>query len=67
MPDLIHLVPQYPEHRPGRADRIAGVILHLLFDLTQETARFGSSSNPWTHLAAYDTDAFAAFLPGELA
>ncbi|MDX3457093.1 hypothetical protein PV396_34940 [Streptomyces sp. ME02-8801-2C] len=67
MPDAIHIVSRYAEHRPGRASRITGVMLHLLFDLTQQTARVGSSSNPWAHLAAYDADAFAAFLPGESA
>ncbi|MEU6230526.1 hypothetical protein [Streptomyces sp. NPDC047042] len=64
MPAPIHIVSRYAEHRPSRTDRITAVMLHLLFDLTQQTARFGSSSNPWAHLAAYDADHFAAFTVG---
>ncbi|MFF3378131.1 hypothetical protein ACFYXF_34910 [Streptomyces sp. NPDC002680] len=62
--DPIRVVSQSAEHCPGRADRITAVVLDLLFDLTQQAARFGSSTNPWAHLTTYDADAFASFTPG---
>ncbi|MFJ9752597.1 hypothetical protein [Streptomyces chartreusis] len=46
-------------------DRIACVVLGLLFDLCQQAARFGSGTNPWEHLAVYDVDDFALFTRGQ--
>ena len=43
---------------PALAD---GTVLHLLFDLTQQSARFESVPDAWNQLAVYDTDGFAAF------
>ncbi|MFJ6901509.1 hypothetical protein [Streptomyces hokutonensis] len=48
-------------------ERITVVVLDLLFDLAQQSARFGSCPRPWTSLAAYDTDDFASFTAGGLA
>ncbi|MFM9493689.1 hypothetical protein ACKI1Q_08625 [Streptomyces galilaeus] len=45
----------------GRMDRITSVVLGLLFDLSQQAARFGSGTNPWGQLAVYDVDDFALF------
>ncbi|WP_158711670.1 hypothetical protein [Streptomyces xylophagus] len=42
-------------------DRITVVVLHLLFDLTQQAARFCSGPQPWDSLADYDADEFASF------
>ncbi|MFM9538663.1 hypothetical protein ACKI1I_42560 [Streptomyces turgidiscabies] len=65
--DPLYIVSRCTEHDPGRADRLAEVVLGLLLDLTQQAARFGSSNTPWTHLSVYDPDAFASFTPGESA
>jgi len=45
-------------------ERITGVVLDLLFDLAQQSARFGSYPQPWASLAAYDVDDFASFTAG---
>ncbi|WP_329555219.1 hypothetical protein [Streptomyces sp. NBC_00696] len=45
-------------------DRITVVVLHLLFDLAQQSARFSSGPQPWALLAAYDTDGFVSFTTG---
>ncbi len=45
-------------------ERITVVVLDLLFDLAQQSARFGSGPQPWESLAAYDGDAFASFTAG---
>ncbi|MET9461950.1 hypothetical protein ABZY05_44165 [Streptomyces canus] len=45
-------------------DRITSAVLDLLFDLTQQAARFGSGTNPWPQLAVYDVDDFASFTAG---
>ncbi|MET9411558.1 hypothetical protein ABZX90_38315 [Streptomyces sp. NPDC002935] len=42
-------------------DRIEVAVLALLFDLTQQAARFGAGTTPWAQLAAYDVDDFAPF------
>nr|WSY53335.1 hypothetical protein OG999_26575 [Streptomyces sp. NBC_00886] len=47
-----------------RMDRITAVVLHLLFDLAQQSARFSSGSQPWASLAAYDAADFASFTTG---
>lgn len=47
-----------------RMDRITVVVLHLLFDLAQQSARFSSGPQPWALLAAYDTDGFVSFTTG---
>ncbi|MEU9167705.1 hypothetical protein AB0D34_07910 [Streptomyces sp. NPDC048420] len=39
----------------------SATVLSLLFDLAQLVARFGVVPDPWSQLAAYDTEAFAAF------
>jgi hypothetical protein len=44
-----------------RWDRITATVLSLLFDLTQQAARFSSGSTPWGQLAVYDAEAFAPF------
>ncbi|MFF3406701.1 hypothetical protein ACFYW8_10875 [Streptomyces sp. NPDC002742] len=46
-------------------DRIEAAVLALLFDLTQQAARFGAGTNPWAQLAAYDVDDFALFARNE--
>jgi hypothetical protein len=46
---------------PSRMDRINSVVLHLLFELTQQAARFGATTGPWGQLAVYDVDDFAPF------
>ncbi|MEV1083507.1 hypothetical protein AB0I98_35715 [Streptomyces sp. NPDC050211] len=48
----------------GRMDRTAATVLCLLFDLTQQAARFGSGMNPWGQLALYDAEDFAPFTTG---
>jgi hypothetical protein len=45
-------------------DHITAVVLDLLFDLTQQAARFDSGPQPWASLAAYDADDFASFTVG---
>ncbi|WP_329537643.1 hypothetical protein OG568_55805 (plasmid) [Streptomyces sp. NBC_01450] len=40
-------------------NRITATLLSLLFDLTQQAARFNSSVNPWGQLAVYDDIDFA--------
>ncbi|WP_405878568.1 hypothetical protein OG762_07870 [Streptomyces sp. NBC_01136] len=45
----------------GRMDRITAIVLCLLFDLTQQAARFNSGVNPWGQLAVYDDIDFALF------
>ncbi|MFJ4836326.1 hypothetical protein ACIP79_41515 [Streptomyces sp. NPDC088747] len=45
-------------------DRIASTVLCLLFELTQQSARFGSGTSPWAQLAVYDVDDFAPFTTG---
>ena len=45
-------------------ERIAAVVLNLLFDLTQQAARFSSGPRPWAALADYDADEFASFTRG---
>ncbi|MGW4982623.1 hypothetical protein [Streptomyces mirabilis] len=72
MPDLLSRTTQI--HRPGRAaadldrsgrmDRMTAIALPLLFDLTQQAARFGSGIAPWGQLALYDVDDFAPFIAG---
>ncbi|MFE1841674.1 hypothetical protein [Streptomyces sviceus] len=49
---------------PSRMDRITSAVLHLLFDLTQQAARFGAATNPWAQLGVYDIDDFSAFTAG---
>lgn len=54
---------QLPFPSPGdRWDRITATVLCLLFDMTQQVARFGAADDPWSQLAVYDVDGFAAFL-----
>ena len=48
----------------GRMERITTVVRDLLFDLTQQAARFSSGPQPWAALAAYDADEFASFTEG---
>ncbi|WP_185149015.1 hypothetical protein [Streptomyces sp. Ag109_O5-1] len=45
----------------GSRDHITAIVLGLLFDLTQQIARFGAAADPWNQLAVYDADAFAPF------
>lgn len=69
MPDLLSRTTQI--QRPGRAtadldrsgrmDRLAAIVLPLLFELTQQAARFSSGVNPWGQLAVYDDIDFAPF------
>ncbi|WP_217561572.1 hypothetical protein [Streptomyces sp. GbtcB6] len=53
-----------PFSADARWDRIAATVLLLLFDLTQQAARFGSGIAPWGQLAVYDVDDFAPFTAG---
>ncbi|MGW0822530.1 hypothetical protein [Streptomyces sp. NPDC002845] len=48
--------------RGNRTDRITALVLSLLFDLTQQSARFSSGIAPWGQLSLYDTDDFAPFM-----
>ncbi|MFD4560526.1 hypothetical protein ACFWP5_40480 [Streptomyces sp. NPDC058469] len=48
----------------GRMERITAVMRDLLFDLTQQAARFGAGPQPWAALAVYDADEFASFTGG---
>lgn len=48
----------------SRMDRITDVVLDLLFELTQQTARFAVGVDPWRSLAVYDADGFAPFMGG---
>ena len=48
----------------GRMERITEVVLNLLFELTQQAARFRSGPQPWAALTAYDADEFASFTKG---
>ncbi|MFF7469907.1 hypothetical protein [Streptomyces sp. NPDC008092] len=50
-----------PRIHDTRWDRIADIVLGLLFELTQQAARFGAAANPWSQLAVYDVDDFAPF------
>ncbi|WP_043684379.1 hypothetical protein [Streptomyces xylophagus] len=59
-----HLPPLTSLDGSGRMERITVVVLDLLFDLAQQSARFGSGPQPWESLAAYDGDAFASFTAG---
>ncbi|MCX5261789.1 hypothetical protein OOK27_48010 [Streptomyces canus] len=59
--ESIHLPPPAVLEGPSRMDRITSVVLDILFDLTQQAARFGSATNPWAQLAVYDVDDFASF------
>lgn len=47
-----------------RWERITATVLALLFDLTQQAARFGCGTSPWVQLAVYDADGFASFTAG---
>ncbi|MER7568921.1 hypothetical protein ABTZ93_39235 [Streptomyces sp. NPDC097941] len=49
---------------PSQMDRITSAVLDILFDLTQQAARFGNGTNPWAQLAVYDVDDFASFTAG---
>ncbi|QIY76515.1 hypothetical protein HEP84_54545 [Streptomyces sp. RLB1-33] len=40
---------------------ITATVLSLLFDLSQQAARFNSGVNPWGQLAVYDDIDFALF------
>lgn len=51
-------------HADACWDRITAIVLCLLFEMTQQAARFGSGINPWGHLAAYDAEAFTPFSVG---
>ncbi|MEU9270042.1 hypothetical protein AB0E04_31945 [Streptomyces sp. NPDC048251] len=53
-----------PSPADVRWDRIAATVLALLFDLTQQAARFRSGIAPWGQLAVYDVDDFAPFMVG---
>ncbi|MFF7171614.1 hypothetical protein [Streptomyces pseudovenezuelae] len=52
MPDL-HLRPTELDGS-NRMDRITDVVLDLLFDLTQQTARFVVGLDPWRPLTVHD-------------
>ncbi|MDH6499526.1 hypothetical protein M2156_005745 [Streptomyces sp. SAI-149] len=45
----------------ARWDRITDIVLDLLFELTQQVARFSVAADPWSQLAVYDVDDFAPF------
>ncbi|MEV7393961.1 hypothetical protein [Streptomyces sp. NPDC091215] len=42
-------------------DHVNALMMGLLFDLTQQIARFGAAADPWNQLAVYDTDGYAPF------
>ncbi|MFJ6705664.1 MULTISPECIES: hypothetical protein [unclassified Streptomyces] len=48
-------------------DRITAIVLALLFDLTQQSARFGAAVDPWNQLWVYDVDGYAPFTTGDRA
>ncbi|MCX5233926.1 hypothetical protein OG824_01570 [Streptomyces prunicolor] len=62
VPDLLPRSAGFDGSR--RMDRITAVVLNLLFDLTQQAARFSSGPQPWASLATYDADDFASFTTG---
>ncbi|MEU9405138.1 hypothetical protein AB0E08_05425 [Streptomyces sp. NPDC048281] len=42
-------------------DHVTATVMGLLFELTQQIARFGAAADPWNQLAVYDVDGFAPF------
>jgi hypothetical protein len=52
MPDLLFQSTELDGS--SRMDRITDVVLDLLFELTQQTARFGVGLDPWRSLTVHD-------------
>ncbi|MFJ5645851.1 hypothetical protein [Streptomyces sp. NPDC093223] len=48
-------------------DRITAIVLARLFDLTQQSARFGAAVDPWNQLYRYDVEGYAPFTSGDRA
>ncbi len=67
--DEIQRHPDLAEQTAQAVQRVAPTVkemtdhraLDLLFELTQQAARFRSGTDPWASLAMYDADGFAAF------